>query len=57
MRPANGALPLPDVCIPERVIRGALVSRRYSFTPLRCRLLSFARSILDILSISVERSQ
>ena len=37
----NGALPGPYV--PARVTRGALVARRYTYAPPRCRTLQYSR--------------
>ena len=50
MHRLSGALPLPYV--PERVTRGALVARRHSFAPSRCRTSQYRRSFMP-LSVSL----
>ena len=49
MHPPSGALPLPYV--PARVTHGALVARRHSFAPARCRTSQYRRSFVP-LSVS-----
>ena len=50
MHPLNGALPGPYV--PVRVTRGALVTRRYTYAPPRCRTLQYSRIFIP-LSVSL----
>ena len=46
----NGALPGPYVSV--RVTRGALVTRRYTYAPPRCRTLQYSRAFIP-LSVSL----
>ena len=50
MHPLSVALPLPYV--PTRVTRGALVARRHSFAPPRCRTSQYRRGFVP-LSVSL----
>ena len=49
VHPLNGALPGPYV--PVRVARGALVTHRYTYAPLRCRTSQYRRTFIP-LSVS-----
>ena len=44
VHPLNGALPGPFV--PARVTCGALVVHRYTYVPLRCRILQYSRTFI-----------
>ena len=44
VHPLNSAIPGPYV--PVRVIRGALVSHRYTYAPPRCRTLRYSRTFI-----------
>ena len=50
MHPLFGAMPLPYV--PARVTRGALVTKRHSFAPPRCRTSHHHRTFV-LLSLSL----
>ena len=50
MHPLNDALPLPYV--PVRVTRGALITHRYTYAPLRCRTSQHRRTFVP-LSVSL----
>ena len=50
MHPLSGALPFPYM--PARVTRGALVARRQSLAPLRCRTSQYRRTFVP-LSVSL----
>ena len=44
VHPLNGTL--PGQYVPVRVTRGALVARRYTYTPPRCRTLQYSRTFI-----------